>query len=88
MPVDHLVGGGGDGLCQALFDEAEFEVGEGRSLLDHGDGADQGLRHVFLADPEIPARAFGLGAPIAVAGNFDLAERIGLDARGSWGLAV
>ena len=85
---DDLVGRGGDGLCQPRLEQADFAVGEGRGLLDQGDRPDQRLRHAFLADPEIPARALGLRAPIAVVRHLDRSEGIGLDARGSWGPAL
>ena len=78
---DHLVGRRGDRLRQALVDQAEFEIGQCCSFLDHGHGPDQGLRHGLVADFEVPPRALGLGAPVAVARNFDRSERIGLGAR-------
>src|SRR3972149_1955389 len=88
LAFNHLVGRGSDRLRQPLFDEADFAIGEGCRLLDEGDRPDQGLRHIFLADPEIPARALGLRAPIAVVRHLDLAKGIGLDARGGWGPAL
>ena len=42
-----------------------------------------------IADPEILARALGLRAPIAVGGDLDRAEGVGLGAgRGAGGLAL
>jgi hypothetical protein len=78
---DHLVGSRHDGPCQALVDQAKLEIGKRRGLLDHGERLDQGQRHAFLADPEIPARALGLRAPIPVCGDLDGAEGIGFHAR-------
>src|SRR3990170_6316692 len=86
-PIGDFLGCGSDRLRQPLFDEADFAIGGGCRLLDQGDRPDQGFRHIFLADPEIPARALGLRAPIAVVRHLDLAKGIGLDARGSWGPA-
>src|SRR5262245_44450030 len=87
LAFDNLIGSGADGVSQALVEEAEIAVGLSGRLFDHGDGPDQGFRHNVLADPEIPARALGLGAPIGVVRNFDRSETVGFDARGSWGPA-
>ena len=83
---DHLVGCRHDSLGQALVDQSELDIGESRGLLDHRQSPDQRLRHFLLADPEIPARALGLRPPIAVCGNVDGTERIGLHAR--WGCSL
>src|SRR5262245_46498712 len=87
LAFDNLIGSRADGVSQALVEEAEIAVGLGGRLLDHGDGPDQGFRHDVLADPEVPARALGLRAPIGVVRNLDLSEAIGFDARGGWGPA-
>src|SRR5262245_52399613 len=87
LAFDNLIGSDADGVSQALIEEAEIAVGLCGRLLDHGDGPDQGVRHHVLADPEIPARSLGLGAPIGAVRNLDLSETVGFDARGSWGPA-
>src|SRR4029453_4550930 len=87
LAFDNLIGSGADGVSQALVEEAEIAVGLSGRLLDHGDGPDQGFRHDILADPEIPARALGLRAPIGFVRNLDLPETVAFDARGGWGPA-
>src|SRR6187549_2180278 len=83
---DHLVGSRHDSLGKALLDQAELGISESRGLLDHRQSPDQRLRHFLFTDPEIPARALGLGSPVAVCGNVDRSEGIGLHAR--WGCSL
>ena len=48
-------------------------------LID-GERADDLDRHPLAADLEVLERALGLGAPVAVGGDRDLAHRVGFDA--------
>ena len=56
-------------------------VGLRRRLFQHGKGAEDLLRHRFMARSggEVPAAAFGLRAPVFVGGNGDLAHGIVFD---------
>src|SRR6187455_889029 len=84
---DDFIGSRGDRCCKALFEEADVTIGEGCRLFDQSKRSDEGLRHALLADFEVPARALGLGAPIAVVLHVDRSERIGFATCRSFGLA-
>ena len=70
-----------------LWKSVLFLPGDRRSLhpgaLDEiGKSVDDLLRHGSLgADPEIVARAFGLGAPIFIGRHFDLAHSVFFDTK-------
>ena len=54
----------------------------GGGEFDDAERMDDRHRHAILTDPEILSRAFGLRAPIAVGGNVDRTEAVGLAAGG------
>ena len=81
LAVDHLLSGARDGLLAAGIERAELVVHFGRGAFDERERADSGSRHAFFADTEIAPRALGLRAPIAVGGDLDRTERVGLDPR-------
>ena len=58
----------------------EDSVGVGGGEFDDAKRMDDRHRHAILTDPEILSRAFGLRAPIAVGGNVDRTEAVGLAA--------
>ena len=82
LALDHLARGAGDGAGAPLVDQPQFAVGLGRRELDDAERVNDLDRHPVLADAEILPRAFGLRAPIAVGGNLDRTETVGLGAGG------
>ncbi len=80
LPVHHLLRRRCDGIGDAGVQKPQILVGEGRGALDHGERADQRLRHDLAADFEIALGALGLGAPIALAGHLDGPECVGFGA--------
>src|SRR5690242_8955455 len=81
LAVDHLAGGPDDGAGATLVDQAELAVGFRRRKFDHPERANDRQRHPVLADAKILAGTLGLRAPVAVRGNIDRAEAIGLGSR-------
>ena len=59
---------------------AEFLIGKRAGALQEREGTDDFHRHLFNADLEVLVAAFGLGAPVLVVGNLDLAHRVLFDA--------
>ena len=82
LAVDHLARGADDGAGAARIEQAEFAVGLGRRQLDDAERMHDGDRHAILADLEILPPAFGLRAPIAIGGDVDRTETVGLAAGG------
>ncbi len=80
LPLDDFIGSGRDRIRQLRLDQLQLEIGERCRFFHHGEGPDQGLRHGFLADSEIPQRPLGLRAPIAVLSHLDRTERVRLGA--------
>ena len=80
LALDHLAGGAGDGAGAACIEQAEFPVGLRGGELDDAERMDDRHRHAVMADLEILPRAFGLRAPIAIGGNVDRTEAVGLAA--------
>ena len=79
---DDLVGGPDDGVGDARVELSQRLVDEcGRLLLD-SKRADHRLRHGLGADGEVLETALGLGAPVPVRGNRDLAQAVVFDALG------
>ena len=66
LAVNDLVGRGGDGFASRASIRPSSRLVRAAAFLTSAIAPDQGLRHGFLADPEILARPLGLGAPIAV----------------------
>src|ERR1700685_355070 len=83
LAVDHLARGADDGAGAALIEEPEFAVGFRRRQLDDAERVDDFDRHPVVADAEIPPPPFGLRAPVAVGGDLDRTEAVGLSARRS-----
>lgn len=85
--VDHLARGADDGTGAALVEQAELAVGLRRGELDDAERMHERDRHAIRADAEILPRTFGLRAPIAIGGDLDGTETVGLGAgRGASGL--
>ena len=84
LAVDHLPCGARDGGGAALVEQSEFTIGQCGGELDDAERVNDRDRHPVLADAEILPGALGLGAPIAVDGNVDRAEAVGLGAGGFW----
>ena len=82
LALDHLAGGADDGAGAARIEQAEFPVGLRGGELDDAERMDDRHRHAVLADLEVLPRAFGLRAPIAIGGNVDRTETVGLAAGG------
>ena len=82
LAVDHLARGADDGAGAALVDQPELAIGFRGSKLDDAERANDGHRHPVMADAEILSAAFGLRPPVAVGGNLDRTEAVGLGARG------
>ena len=80
LALDHLARGADDGVGAALVEQAELEVGLCGRKLDDAERMHERDRHAVDADAEILARAFGLRPPIAIGGDFDGTETVGLDA--------
>ena len=79
--VDHFLGGSDDRVADGRIKALQFHVGAGGGLLDDAECAYDRQGLLFPADLEIAERALCLCAPIAVAGDFDRAERICFGAR-------
>ncbi len=88
LPVHDLVGRRGDRLGRSLVETAKLQIGQRRRFLHQRHGADQRPGHVLVADLEVLPRAFGLGAPIAVAGHLDRAESVPFGAGCGGGLGA
>ena len=76
--------GGGllDGFGEMRVEPADARVHPRRGLLHEAQRMDDLDRHALaLAEREIADRAFGLRAPIAVAGDLDRAEAVGFGTR-------
>ena len=80
LALDHLARGAGDGAGAARVEQAEFAVGLRCGELDDAERVNDADRHPVMADLEILPRAFGLRAPIAIGGNVDRTEAVGLAA--------
>src|SRR5262249_25209182 len=76
---DDFIGSRGDRCSEALVEQADVAIRQPCRLFDQSERSDQWLRNALLADPEVPARAFGLGAPISLLLHVDGSERIGFD---------
>ena len=83
LALDHLARGADDGAGAALVEQAEFAIGLRRRKLDDAERVNDRHRHPVLADAEILPGPFGLRAPVAIGGNIDRTEAVGLGARGS-----
>ena len=68
---------GGGALVVEL---AELLVRKRAGALQEREGTDDLHRHLFNADLEVLVAAFGLGAPVLVVGDLDLAHRVLFDA--------
>src|SRR5437588_12924160 len=82
--VNHFARSASDGGGAALVERSEFTIGQCGGELDDAERVNDRDRHPVLADAEILPGALGLGAPIAVDGNVDRAEAVGLGAGGFW----
>ena len=82
LALDHFARGAGDGPGSARVDQAEFAIGLRRRQFDDAECVHDLDRHAIAADPEVLPRAFGLGAPIAIGGDVDRTEAVGLAAGG------
>ncbi|EAU43488.1 hypothetical protein R2601_23383 [Salipiger bermudensis HTCC2601] len=80
LAVDHLAGGGDDGVGDLGLHRAVGFVGHGAGLLHHAERADDRHRLLFPADREVHDRALGLRAPVLVCGNLERAEAVGFGA--------
>ena len=83
LAVDHLARGADDGAGAALVEQPEFAIGFRRSQLDDAERANDRHRHPVMADAEILPRTLGLRAPVAIGGNLDRTEAVGLGAGGT-----
>ena len=79
---DHLVGRLHDQLHGGGRKLPQFAVGERRALLEHAERLFDrpAPLEAFRADLEVVAGPLGLGAPVAVGGDVDLAHAVGFDA--------
>ncbi len=82
LAVDHFARGADDGAGAALVEQPEFAIGFGGSQLDDAERVNDRHRHPVMADAEVLPGTFGLRAPVAVGGNIDRTEAVGLGARG------
>ena len=82
LAFDHFPCRADDGAGAARIEQSEFPVGLGGGEFDEAERMDDRDRHAIMADLEILSRAFGLRAPIAVGGNVDRTETVGLTAGG------
>jgi hypothetical protein len=80
LAVDHLARGADDGAGAALVEQPEFAIGLCRGKLDDAERMNDADRHPVLADAEILPGTLGLRAPIAIGGNLDRTETVGLQA--------
>ncbi len=81
LALDHLLGGGDDGLAEIGVHFAERHVGLGGGPFDDPEGAHDGGGLGFPADFEIAEGALGLGAPIPGGVDLDRAKGVGFGAR-------
>ncbi len=78
--VDDLLRRRDDGLADLFIEQAHCHVGLGRGALDDAQRAHDRQRLLLPPDLEIAKAALGLRAPVAVGGNLDGSERVGLGA--------
>src|SRR5690606_17614420 len=78
LAIDYLLRGLDDGTAEHGVEAAEVHVHFRRGTLDDAERTDDRLRLSFLTDPEIVERTLCLGPPVAVGGDFDRSESIGL----------
>ena len=83
LAFGHFLRGLDDGLADLRVELAEVHVHLGRGALDQAERPDDRRRLLLPADREILERPLGLRPPVAVGGDLDRAERIGLGA-GPW----
>jgi hypothetical protein len=83
LAVDDLARGADDGAGAALVDEPKLAIGFGGGKLDDRERVDDRHRHPALADAEVSPSPLRLRAPIAIGGDIDRAEAVGLGARGT-----
>ena len=76
--LDHLARGAGDGGSAARIQQAQFAIGLCRGEFDDAERVNDLDRHPVMADTEILPRAFGLRTPIAIGGDVDRTEAVGL----------
>src|SRR5690606_19238851 len=76
LPLEDLVAHAGDQVRLLALQAGQLGVDERCRLLQHGEGADNLDRHPVPADLEVLPRPLGLGTPVAVGGDLDLAERV------------
>ena len=65
-----------DQIDLVLRQRAELAVGQRGGLLEHAERADHRPGKVLPADAEVMQRSLGLGAPVAVRGDRDLAHAV------------
>ena len=78
LAFDNLIGGLDDGVGQGWIQLAQIAVGLGGRTLDDAQGAHDRQGLLFPTDLEVAQRSLRLSAPVAVGGDFDRAEGVGL----------
>jgi hypothetical protein len=78
----HFRGGAGDQVGLVLRHQAELGIGQGSGLLEDAERVHhfQGHALALAADGEELQAARGLGAPVAVAGDFEFTHGVAFDA--------
>ena len=79
LAFDHFLRDAHDDRADLRIELAEIHIGFGAGAFDDAEGTNDGDRLLLPADLEIAEASLGLCTPIAVGGNFDGAERVGLD---------
>src|SRR3974390_632564 len=81
LAVDHFLGGSRDYVAELRVELPQRDICDRGGALYHAQTANDGGRHALAADAEILERSLRLRTPIAVRGNFDGTEGVGLSAR-------
>ena len=78
--LDHFGRRLDDGPAEFRIEQPELHVGFCGGLFDRAERADDGDGLLFPADGEVQDRALGLRAPVAVGGDLERSEAVGLSA--------
>src|SRR5215813_12609271 len=86
LALDHFIASLNNELHFVLREFAEIVVHQRAALLQNAKRANHLAWHYVVTDIEVQKATLRLRAPIAIGGDFDLAHRVGFNAR-TWSLS-